>query len=362
MPNNRIVAIDFLRGLAILLVLLTHHYYTPPFLKLMSWIGVDLFFVISGFLIGGLLFQEYLQNQKIDLKRFLIRRGFKIYPMFYMLALVTIFIYLYKNQAISRRNILGELVFLQNYLGFVNTHTWSLAVEEHFYLLLPLLLIFLSQNNTRQSGDFFHKIPVIFVFIATICLIMRVLTFILIPYDVFIHHCRTHLRIDSLFFGVLLAYYYYFRYNSLKKQVEKNKAMLLVFSIAFISPSLLANYDNFYINTFGLSMFYIGFGGLLLFFVFAVEMEKLPSFLKVFMLGFIFLGQYSYGIYLWHWVVYNYLEFFLLNTIQVPALSITHFSGYLLGSILIGVITTKIIEKPALQLREKLFPALANQS
>jgi peptidoglycan/LPS O-acetylase OafA/YrhL len=361
MQNNRIAVIDFLRGLAILLVLLHHHFYTPPYLKRMSWTGVDLFFVISGFLIGGLLFQEYQKTQKIDLKRFLIRRGFKIYPMFYVFTLFTILSHLYWYQGISRRGVVGELFFLQNYLGHLNPQTWSLAVEEHFYVFLPVLLIFLIHNKNLKSSQVFDKLPQIFVFIAIACLIMRMLTYWLIPFYVYIHHCMTHLRIDSLFFGVLLAYYYHFYYLNLKNIIEKYKYLILLLSILMLFPSFIDHYNVFYINVFGLSMFYIGFGGILMFFVFAVKVENLPPFLRVFMLGAILLGQYSYGIYLWHWAVYIHLEAWLLKTMQVPSSSLIHFSGYLLISILIGVIMTKIIEKPALQLRERLFPFLTNQ-
>jgi peptidoglycan/LPS O-acetylase OafA/YrhL len=282
--------------------------------------------------------------------------------MFYVFTLFTILSHLYWHQGISRRGVVGELLFLQNYLGHLNPQTWSLAVEEHFYVFLPILLIFLIRNKNLKSNQTFDKIPLIFVFIAIACLIMRMLTYRLIPFNVYIHHCMTHLRIDSLFFGVLLAYYYHFYYTNLKNIIEKYKYLILLLSILMLYPSLIAHYNAFYINVFGLSMFYIGFGGLLLFFVFAVRVENLPSFLRVFMLGFIFLGQYSYGIYLWHWAVYIHLEALLLKTIQVPTISITHFSGYWLGSIFIGIIMTKIIEKPALKLRERLFPVLANQS
>src|SRR5688572_16524528 len=82
-PTYRLREIDFLRGVAILLVLLRHKY-VFQFTYTMGWIGVDLFFTLSGFLVSGLLFKEYLKFGDIQPKRFLIRRGFKIYPIYYL--------------------------------------------------------------------------------------------------------------------------------------------------------------------------------------------------------------------------------------------------------------------------------------
>jgi peptidoglycan/LPS O-acetylase OafA/YrhL len=78
--------IDFLRGIAILLVLLRHQYLFT-FTSRMGWIGVDLFFVLSGFLVSGLLFKEYVKFGDIKPKLFLIRRGFKIYPIYFLFYL-----------------------------------------------------------------------------------------------------------------------------------------------------------------------------------------------------------------------------------------------------------------------------------
>ena len=85
--KTRLRELDFLRGIAILLVLLRHNYLFDFTFKI-GWIGVDLFFVLSGFLVSGLLFKEYLKFGNINPSLFLIRRGFKIYPIFYLTALL----------------------------------------------------------------------------------------------------------------------------------------------------------------------------------------------------------------------------------------------------------------------------------
>src|SRR6476469_9931494 len=100
-----------------------------------GWIGVDLFFVLSGFLVSGLLFRDYQQTGRIRAGRFLLRRGFKIYPPFWVFMLMTAAVF-------GSRFPIGayfiELGFVQNYRPTIWQHTWSLAVEEHFYLLLAL--------------------------------------------------------------------------------------------------------------------------------------------------------------------------------------------------------------------------------
>ena len=83
----RIISIDFLRGVAVLLVVF-RHITLEPILLTVGWAGVDLFFVLSGFLVSNLLFQEYKQTQSVKPIRFLIRRGFKIYPLFYLIIIL----------------------------------------------------------------------------------------------------------------------------------------------------------------------------------------------------------------------------------------------------------------------------------
>jgi len=112
---------------------------------------VDLFFVLSGFLIGGLLVSELHHHGHIDIGRFLIRRGLKIYPPHFvfigylMLMPVAKAILAGNNVWTTFTTEWGKywpnLLFLHNYVGTNPAgHTWTLAVEEHFYLLLPFLL------------------------------------------------------------------------------------------------------------------------------------------------------------------------------------------------------------------------------
>jgi len=138
---KRLREIDFLRGIAILLVFFRHKELFSSLTK-MGWIGVDLFFVISGFLVSGLLFKEYKRFGSINVKLFLIRRGFKIYPIYYLSYIFYLFFKL-KSETFSLKYVLADLFFIQNYVygfGYAYVASWSLAIEEHFYLVLALLL------------------------------------------------------------------------------------------------------------------------------------------------------------------------------------------------------------------------------
>jgi peptidoglycan/LPS O-acetylase OafA/YrhL len=120
-----------------------------------GWVGVDLFFVLSGFLISGLLFDEYKRLGSIAFKRFMIRRMFKLYPAFYTMLIVNYFAESALGHVSSPAQYLTEATYLQNYLSPIWGHTWSLVVEEHFYILLPLFLlalIRLSSNGEIRSA------------------------------------------------------------------------------------------------------------------------------------------------------------------------------------------------------------------
>src|SRR6266704_750332 len=112
----RLREIDFLRGLAIILVIFSHSS-VPPFILKAGWIGVDLFFVLSGFLVSGLLFKEHLKHGNIKVGLFLIRRGFKIYPLFYFTIFLALgFEFLLKDSFPPYYRIISELLFLQSYV------------------------------------------------------------------------------------------------------------------------------------------------------------------------------------------------------------------------------------------------------
>src|SRR5262245_62043709 len=139
----RVPQLDVLRTAAILLVMGHHpvvHWSDEQAVPASIWwwhrlgyTGVDLFFVLSGFLVSGLLFGEQVRTGTIDVRRFLIRRMFRIWPGYYLYLAVLAVLVLRMGSPLTR--MLPFLVHLQNYFFDqpLSPHTWSLAVEEHFY-------------------------------------------------------------------------------------------------------------------------------------------------------------------------------------------------------------------------------------
>src|SRR5271165_1417145 len=168
MRNKRL---DILRCIAVITVIL-HHSGESSFFTRVGWTGVDLFFVLSGFLISGLLFSEYKKHCSISFKRFFIRRGLKIYPAFYAFLLLTgitgEFVF---HSHPSILQYLHEIFFVMNYAQGVWDHTWSLAVEEHFYIFLPIFLFFLMKLSSNHENPF-RSIPQTAAVIAALCLLL----------------------------------------------------------------------------------------------------------------------------------------------------------------------------------------------
>lgn len=355
--RNRLPEIDFLRGVAIILVLFRHHDLFE-LTKRVGWIGVDLFFVISGFLVSGLLFHEYLKYKKIEPIRFLIRRGFKIYPVFYFFLLISILFSLIALQMTGRemfllkpKGIFGEFFFLQNYIGAMWTHTWSLAVEEHFYFLLAGLLFYLSRNHQIENKNLFLTIC-LFIFIFCFAVRMYVYT----SHFASFNPLQTHLRVDSLMFGVLISYYYCFRKHVLEQFVQRHKGKLLPIGLVLIGATVYLEPWPFMVATFGLTFLYLGFGCILVIFLFVpswVGMLKVAITGKVFALVTI-IGFHSYSIYVFHLFVKRYFIGTLKSFFDLDIFS--SFFLYFSISLLAGIVVAKLIEIPFLNIREIYFP------
>src|SRR5256885_12462966 len=118
---------------------------------------------------SGILFEEYKETGGINWRRFFIRRGFKIYPAFYVMIFVTALWSIARHHPVHWSAYLPEMLFYQSYQpDRVWQHTWSLAVEEHFYILLPaLLLIMLLFRKKAGCPDPFRMVPMVCASFAT---------------------------------------------------------------------------------------------------------------------------------------------------------------------------------------------------
>ena len=353
--SRRVAALDILRLVAVVLVLGRHQWQsaseapTSGFLAAwfrIGWIGVDLFFVLSGFLISGLLFLEYRSAGELKLARFFLRRGLKIYPAFWAMLFASVLGLVLAGKPVRGLAIASELLFVQNYTQGIWEHTWSLAVEEHFYLLLPLFLMILYQ--VTPGPDRFRHLPAAWLAIAGLSLALRAgavfagreTAQVIYP---------SHLRLDSLAFGVLLAHFVHHRPAMLYEVFQKRWAPAVLLAVAAIClvPVAALSLESPIVLTIGLTALYIASGSILLVGLYWAPFVRLSESRLGTVLAY--LGAQSYSIYLWHMPVHSVVASGELS----PRVELF---VYLLGSVGFGVLMAAAIEQPILRMRDRWMP------
>ncbi|WP_406698987.1 acyltransferase [Singulisphaera sp. Ch08] len=358
----RVLGLDILRVVAIFLVLGRHMTFdrsqvpTPVWLVFAvwmrgGWVGVDLFFVLSGFLVSGLLFADYRKRGKLSVGRFYFRRGWKIYPPFLVLIGVTALVDIIRGN-LARWQYVVELCFLQNYLEGRWNHTWSLAVEEHFYLVLPALLAGLVWLGRGRVDPFKPLFGVVALTALALLSLRTYLYYSTHSFSYLGNLFPTHLRLDSLLFGVLIAYLYHFHNDWFVETLGPRRRWLIAGGIAALLPAFLFQLEKTpFIFTAGLTLFYLGGGAILA----GVLLCELPRNRVTVTLGMI--GAYSYSIYLWHMPVLVWGMPALERLVARKLGFAVEVSVYLVGSILAGIIMAKLVEVPSLRLRDRWLPA-----
>ena len=368
--TSRLARLDVLRGVAILIVILHHSVIDASRGGALAWIavplerfgfsGVDLFFVLSGFLIGGLLFTEIRSRPAmapgLNPWRFYLRRAFKIWPPYFAFLAFAL---------LKQRRHLGSwtaafqdlkpnFLHAQNYLGTSFWHTWSLAVEEHFYLVLPIVLYFASLFGPKAFGR-------TVIGAALIALIGCGSGRFYLNHDL---EFRTHFRCDGLAVGVFIAYMFHIRPTRFESAAIW-RGMLLAIGLALIAPNLLLDVHSTYTRRVGYSLLAIGYGAILI----AVLMsppgtgaiaDALHGRLARILAR---IGRYSYCIYLFHGDVLRLPMSFhvvphLAGLPATVAFALAT-SIYIVASILLGAVLTRLIERPSLALRDRLIPRQA---
>jgi len=376
--QNRDAALDILRGIAVLLVICFHDpipaqlagWLRPIAVPLCAfgWTGVDLFFVLSGFLVAGLLFKELIKRNTLDVKRFIFRRGLKIWPGYYAYLAFAAICLLKTNHTLhdTFMGIAPNLLHVQNYFPHVMvlTFTWSLAVEEHFYLFLPLVLALLLRFS-KDRFDYRPCIAGLAVSIMLICPILRLIDYEQHPNPDPFRLMATHLHIDGIAFGALLAYVYHFKPQVFKSLIHYRAALMLT-SLLLVSPFFVHTLaDNCFFYTFGTTLLSLGFGCLLISLMYVEPgVGKLGQLIQLAPFRAIsFIGFYSYSIYLWHFtcreVPYQFL--YLIPWIPRTLCWFLQLLLYIGCAILLGYLAARCIELPALALRERL-PATRTSS
>jgi peptidoglycan/LPS O-acetylase OafA/YrhL len=250
--------------------------------------------------------------------------------------------------------VLHDVFFVQSYFQGTWGHFWSLSVEEHFYVLLPLTMFFLLRAaRGRPDRNPFSAIPKLFLVIAPALLIARLLNARYVPFSWETHLFPTHLRLDSLLFGVVIAYYYHFHRERFTDFAERRRVAIFCAAAILLAPMFVVSQYKPWMYTYGFMSLYLGYGCLLVGLL-HVPWDGLWRPILMGLHGIAYIGTFSYSIYLWHLPWLNFLlrtHFLKSNTQRLVF--------FYVGSVLLGILTAKLVEFPALRLRERLFPPSA---
>ncbi|MFI5394428.1 MAG: acyltransferase family protein [Candidatus Binatia bacterium] len=234
-------ALDGLRAIAALLVVGFH-----SALVRNGWIGVDLFFVLSGFLIGRILFTQ-LAGGGINFRGFYVRRIFRIFPAYYavlsMSVAVSLFVPIGRPLTATWGTILLRSVpnylYVSNYLygtGWWIPNAlawgWSLCIEEHFYLIAPALLTLLWRGKAVQP----RRRAVVLAVLALVPLVFRLAAFVRDPTQIVFARLypESHTHCEGLWCGVLVAYGYVYHRAALEHWVRRSGRMVWLLGLACI--------------------------------------------------------------------------------------------------------------------------------
>lgn len=338
--------IDGLRAIAVISVIIYH--LNESWLS-GGFLGVDIFFVISGFLITGIIITEIQQNS-FSFKQFYTRRIKRIYPAFItVMALVSLIasaIFIYNDFNQLRKTIELATAFLSNfYLGLTQgyfdlsanenpvLHIWSLAVEEQYYLIFPLILILAYKK--------FREIKVLFIITLILFFILLATSFIPANfYKEVLHqpniYYLSNLRFPELLVGSLLAIYHNF---SNKGQLSKQASNILAIlsTLLLFSCLFLMNNDIAFIPGVTLIIPCI-FTALIIHTTSQNNIVKLCLSNK----AIVFIGKISYSLYLYHWI-FIALAYYITGEKQINNQSIAIVTVL---TIIFSVLSYYLIEQP----------------
>ena len=293
-----IPALDGLRAIAVMLVLFTHANF---FLGYNGFLGVDMFFVISGFLITTLLLEENNKRNKISLKAFYIRRTLRLFPALYILCIISFIYAVFFRHGHEKIEIFHEVYSSMFYVtniswywnwckeGLLLSHTWSLAIEEQFYLVWPWIILLALRYKRLKSLTVFLIIFIIalkfpFIVDKTPMLVQCLIS-------------------DSIYIGCLTALIRWLIYDKIKIPDYITFVLIGIILIICLLPINLSSKINISYLKLVISIFT---SIILLNFinnpmVFSSKILSTPS--------MVWIGKISYGLYLWHIPIFKLIKY-----------------------------------------------------
>ena len=350
-------ALDGLRGVAILLVVFLHNFNFMNYF-FFGWLGVDLFFVLSGFLITDILLNGL--HKPHFLRNFYIRRVLRIFPLFYLTLIICLLILpniksLHLDASYYTGNQFWLWAYLQNWLFVfkephgdkILLHTWSLAVEEQFYLVWPVTILLFRKPKILLT---IALLTLVFVVVA------RYMVWIYQVEDLAYSSLYTFTRIDGLCIGSMVALL-----------MRINPGFLKKYTTVIVLLMAAVNFGFYFINNQQSSTLpYLAFAGYTTFAVLfgILVYEAVSGGSKVIQFLFNnrilkFFGKISYGLYVYHWPVYillfSFFREFILKNINTPYHIAETGSGIIVTvlAVVLSVISYQYFEKPFLKLKNR---------
>lgn len=340
---------DGLRAFAVFFVLLIHGSY--GYFK-GGWIGVDLFFVLSGYLITTLLQKDYIKNNKISILKFYIRRIFRLLPALVLCIFLSNILNLVSVNPKVTGNLFASLATLFYFNNFIDinilgnlTHLWSLSVEEHFYLIWPLCLSYLFLRYPKKNQITFIILIIIFIMIVKIISLQNYFVYSngVIVIDT---HRFTFFRIDSLLIGSLASLLASdLNYKTIfENKIKCNSILILIGAIFFYFLFKLGINDAFYKNG----------GFLLINLLCAILILITANIPENFLLSnklISWVGVRSYGIYIYHFSIFIIFEDIRISSSIYNFLLVTFLR--LAATLIVAEISYTFMEKPLLNLKKR---------
>lgn len=351
-----------LRAIAILWVMLWHmHWRIQPTVLVVTgrhgWMGVDIFFVLSGYLIGSQLLRPYIRDSQPSVSGFYLRRAFRVLPAYFTVLLMYFTVPGFR-EAPGLSPAWQFLTFTENFrINYAAdqafSHVWSLCVEEHFYLILPLLILALMWKPRFGKA--------LAVILAVLCFGIAIRAYIYMHQlkplmatdpDSFVllyvekMYYPTYTRLDGLLVGVVLAVIKTFRPAWWQRALSHGHAITLAgLGISAFALWLFSDRFGFAANVFGFPLLALGFGLLL---VASVSPVSLLSKMR----GFGFIATLAYSMYLTHKEMIHldqkYLSRYIGSNDWIALLV------YFATSFLAATALYLAVERPFLKLREKI--------
>lgn len=305
-------------------------------------IGVDIFFFISGYLLTYLLLIEKEKYGRINIPKFYLRRGLRIWPLYFFLIAIAPLIIDWLGD--TKPDYLPNILFINNFntirtetWQFPFAHFWSICIEEHFYLVWPIIIALVPRK----------KVTTAIVLLIGVSWAYKLYTFL--PgtstwYHVYLH---TLSRMDVILLGGLLADIY-LRKPFVFRLTWPVTTAIVVFLVVILSFDTISNYDMIFGRVLRLPVYIT-----LLALVFAdLLFNPKRNFTGKFWKPFMYLGRVSYGIYMYGNILVIVIIKKVLIGLQVPNIYLYYFLCFSL-SLLLPVISYELLEKPFLKLKQR---------